>query len=134
MSKQEIENLRFGANMSKGVYHFKKSDEEQPFEALLEEFNFWECFQGHELKIITMFRDLKYQWGFLTEVIDLVIEKDDFKSQFLSAAMIEKYGEKEVITAVLDNKGRFILYDLNGNVIYKTEADKIDSVTKRSVF
>lgn len=42
------------------MYYFKKVDEEQTFEVLLEEFNFWECFQGSELKIILMFRDLQY--------------------------------------------------------------------------
>lgn len=51
-------------------------------------------------------------------MIRLEMEKEDFKFQFLSAAIREKYGEKEVITAVLGNNGIFNLMDLNGDVIY----------------
>ena len=60
MSKQEIDNLRFGVDMSKGVYHFKKVDETQNFEVLLEDLNFWECFEGNEIKVMLMYRNMKY--------------------------------------------------------------------------
>lgn len=129
----ELDSMVFVANTSYKFLEFSKQDEQMQYGELIEKYNFWECFESSELRLIFKSKSIEIQWKILCELNQIDLNSDEFVDNFSCPCLFERRGVKEVGRLLISTDFILYLFDLNGFEISSLECKRIDSFSKKNI-